>query len=110
MKSKQWRYDASMASRGGGGGYSRTGQDVEKTRASRGPSLAAELLERADVRSGQDMERMQAGKEHSPAGDLLLFVFILSSHITLISDLNSRGLHSNLDGGLTQMCRTYPWS
>ena len=86
-----------MASRGRGGGYSRTSQDVEKMQASRGPSLAAELLERADVRSGQDVERMQAGKKHSPTGDLPLFVFVLSSHITLMSDLNSHGLHSNLD-------------
>ena len=52
MKSKQWRHDASMASRGRGGRYLRTGQDVEKTQASRGPSLAAESLEMADVRSG----------------------------------------------------------
>ena len=110
MKSKQQRHDASMASRGGGGGYSRTGWDVEKMRASRGPSLAAESLERADVRSGQNMERTQAGKEHSPTGDLLPFVFILSSHIALMSDLNSGGLHSNLDSGLTQMCQNYPWS
>ena len=92
------------------GGCSRTGQDVEKTQASRRPSLAAESLERADVRSGQDVERTRAGKEHSPAGDLPPFVFVSSSHIALISDLNSGGLRSNLDSGLTQPCRTYLWS
>jgi len=70
------------------------------------PLLAIELLEKADVGTSQDMERTQASKEHSPAGDLPLFVFILSFHITLMPNLDSGGLRSNLDGSLTQPCQT----